>query len=202
MRARNRLGALQMRIRRHDRVDKRIRLLKHGTLQVAHHAVNARDGIYRPHPRCRCDLIVPAASRVQSRCDIASNVMQEAIDHGVDVFIAGSDRRACANTLGHHTQSTHELHALVDREHFCTDERLRPGLRQADVVRPQSKVDPDRPVYGIKLGRRPFAESGAPKLVSALRVTGFHDAAETAELRALPATSLPSASRSFSARTR
>jgi hypothetical protein len=65
---------------------------------------------------------------MQSRCNIAGNTMQEAIDHRVDVFITGRDGRAGAYALGNRAKPTHELLALGDGEYFCTDERLRPSL--------------------------------------------------------------------------
>ena len=97
--------------------------------------------------------------------DRAGLLVQEPVDHGVDVFVGGHRLRPVSDALRHAIEPLLQRVALVAREHARFAERLCPRLGEAHVVRPEPEVGADGPVDCIEQRRRAAGESTAPEFM-------------------------------------
>ena len=165
MRAAHRLSALQVRIRRQHGIGERFGLHQQRLLQLGDGGIHAMAGIHRPQARGRRDLVVARAAGVQLGGDGAGFLVQEPVDHRVNIFVGCHRRRAVGDAQRHAIEPLLQRIALVTREHARVAERPRPRLGQAHVMRPESEVGADRAIDRIEERRWAAGESTTPQLM-------------------------------------
>jgi len=168
---RHRNGALQMGVGRHQRRLQAVRLVDDGALQSSQRGVEPSGRVHGPKSRCRRDLIVPAPTRMQLRCDVTDLVVQEAVDQGVNILIGRPRLRTGLEARGHGVQSALDRPALLECQHRGVIQGHRPGFRQLNVVGPKAKIDVDGVVQRFELRRGRAGESATPQLVRLTRGT-------------------------------
>src|SRR5688500_3992512 len=146
MRARHRLRTLKMRVRWHEVALERDRLVDHRLLKCADRLVELGASVDSPETCRGSYLIVAAASRMELRGDSANLLVQQPIDHRVNVFVRRGRAGARLELFRDALQATFDLLAFFERQDTGLPEGHRPCLRETDVVRPKAKVDTDGPV--------------------------------------------------------
>lgn len=209
MRAAHRLRALQVGVCRHDSSLEPRRLRDHRVLQRDDEHVEGGAGLHCPEARRGGDLIVAAATGVQTRSNHTGLFVQQPVDHRMNVFIGRDRLRAVGDARRDTVESPYDLRALVFGKHSGVRESGGPRLGEAHVVRPETEIDADRAVDGVERRVGAAGKAAAPQLVCpssfflalhtpATISSGFVDAT----VRAIAAFASPAASRSLSARTR
>ena len=165
MRDGDRLRTLQMRVRRHQRVEMRLRLAHDRAFEVADHRIDAVAGVHDPEARAGRHLVVPAAPRVQSARGLARFCVEQAIHKGVDVLVRADGLLAVRDADGHPVESALDDRGVGGTQHTRLSERGGPGLREFDVEGPEADVRRDRSVDRLELRSRPTGESSTPELV-------------------------------------
>jgi len=116
MRGGNRNRALQVRVARHHRGLQLSGTIDDDLLQLTNRRIDPLARVHGPQPGRRGDLIVPAASRVEFRRDVANLFMQQAIDERVHVLVAGQRRLAAVQAIRDGIEPSLERLALVERK--------------------------------------------------------------------------------------
>ena len=138
-------------------------------LQLAHGAVEHAARVHRPEARGGRDLIVAAATRVQLGGDVADLFVQQAIDEGVHVFVGGDGLLAGAKTIGDGVEPVLERETFFDGDDAGAPERDRPCFGEPDVEGPETEVDADGAVEGIRARARCRRRSGRPRACARMR---------------------------------
>jgi len=110
----NWLRALKMRVRRHQRILERLRVLQHHLLQRPGGGVQFDTCIHRPEPCCGRNLIVSASACVQLRRDVPHLFMEHPVDHRVHVFIGWDGCRSCSELICDRREPLLDLLAFVE----------------------------------------------------------------------------------------
>ncbi len=203
----HRLGALQVRVRRHEGagVVEIARMCDQDVLQRADRRVERGGRVHCPEAGGRGDLIVAAAAGMELGRDVADLVVEQPVDERVHVLVRGNRRGAGAEADGHRIEPALELAALLEREDAGVPERDGPGLGELDVERPEAEIDVDGAVERVEFGRGIAGEAAAPELVrrGAVQFERRHAIASAFGSGAAAAASRRAASSwSLSARTR
>ena len=128
MRDRNGLGTLEVRVRRHERVELCVGLIDDRALHITNEGVDLRQRIHGPEARARRHLIVAAASGVESTGRLARLLMKETVDEGVHVFVRGKGLLPRADPLAHTIETGSDSDHVGVAQHTCRPERRSPGL--------------------------------------------------------------------------
>src|SRR5438105_9117017 len=97
--------------------------------------------------------------------NVADVLVKQPIDERMNVFVRGDRLGARVETPCHRIEASLDLLALGDGENSGAVERHCPGFRQFDVEWPQAKIDANRVIERVELGRSVSLEPAAPKLV-------------------------------------
>ena len=97
----------------------------------------------------------------------AGLLVQQPVDHCVDVFVGRDWLRAVGDAQGHAIEPAAQCLRLVHGEDASLAECQRPGPRESHVVRPEAEVGADGAVDGVEQRRGAAGESTAPELMGA-----------------------------------
>ena len=139
--------------------------------------------------------------------------MQQPVDHRMHIFVGRDGLLAIYDSGGDSIETFGDLPAFLRGEDARVGKRGRPGLGEADIVRPETKIDADRAIDGIERRVGAAGKAASPKFMRArfflfLAACGRHTPATISSgvaltaARAMCALESPAASRSLSARTR
>jgi hypothetical protein len=162
VRSRDRDGALHVRVRGEDRLLERLRLREEDLLHLTNGGVEALAGIHRPKPRCRGDLIVARAPGMELGRRRPRFLVQEAVDHRVDVLVRVDRGLASRKTDRDPVEPHADGVALVRGQDAGTVERHGPRLGELHVEGPEPEIDPDGAVDRIHDGGRLGVEAPPP----------------------------------------
>ena len=139
MRGEHRLSPLQMGVARQDHALVLIAPLQECSLQLDQFAVDAIDGVADPKPKCRRDLVVATAGRVELAADIIESPDQGLLDVHVNVFVLDPILKPPLFDAGLNLpQGERQLLAL----HVVQDPNLRQHLRVSDIEHDVMRVEP------------------------------------------------------------
>ena len=165
MRSTHGLRALEMGVGGNQIMFKQFRLRYHRALEIAEQRFDAPDRIDRPKTGGGGDLIIPAPAGVQARRRFAGLLMEEAIDHRVNVFVGGARWCAGSETRGDTVEATSHARHIIRGQDAGLTEGEGPRLGESDVVGPQAKLHADGAIDGIKRGVGAFGKTASPQLV-------------------------------------
>ena len=141
----DRLGAPQMRVRRHDRLSRRRRAAGQRGHQRDHFALRGGQPPAQVEAQVQRHLFVPRTARVEPASDVAEAVDELPLDEGVHVLVGTRDEPgivpAAAADLD---QRIADGGGLGGRQHAGPGQRLGPRQAALDVVLEQAPVEPER----------------------------------------------------------
>jgi hypothetical protein len=154
-----------MRIRRHDRIDLRLRLVDQHLEQRLELGVELGQRIEGPEPSPGRDLVVPAATCMEPPSGLARLLVEQTVDESVHVLIRPDRLFAIGDALPDPVQPLADRRHLVGAKHPGSAESGGPGLGELDIEGPEAEVDGDRPIDRLKLRGRAPGEATTPEFV-------------------------------------
>ena len=165
------LGALQMRVARHDDIAVLLSRLDERALEVLDLLLHGHDLAAHVHVRVERDLVVAAARRVQAAAGLADGVGQAPLDVHVDVLeVNGELEVALLDLLQDVLEPRDDLIAVLVRDDaaFREHRRMRDGASDVLVVHALIEIDGGLELVDHLIGR--LGETASPHCFAHLPV--------------------------------
>src|ERR1051325_7255167 len=155
-----------MRVGWHDGIGNRRRVLCDASLKLLDQFFEARRGIHRPESGRRGDLVVSRTTGVELGGNVAGLLVQQAVDHRMNVFVRWNRTLTCHEATLHGVEAVLDRGALMESEHARAVQRHSPRLRGSDVIWPEAEIDANRIVQRFERRGGSVTESSAPQFVN------------------------------------
>jgi len=143
----NGLGRLQVRLARHGKAEHMFGLAVQRLHQHGNRSTGLACGVAHEQPRCRGDQLVTAAACPQLASQRSQTLDERRLDetvHVFDVAVAVKPTRVGPHSLLQLIKSRAQPRSLLRRQYTRTDQRIRPGAVNRQLVGQQAPVEAER----------------------------------------------------------